>query len=106
MQFARPPNGFHIFERPAVRAALEEHRQSCPWLEHAYKDAIARLKMSGHNEGKLSDRIPGLRSVVEVDPITGRRRLGISYRPLDDYLTVYNIRVLAVDRREGDPPPF
>src|SRR5262245_40375553 len=95
MQFARPPSGFRIVEQPKVRETLDAHKAQCPWLERAYADALTRLKMTGHSEGRLSDRIPGLRSVVEVDPVTGIRRLGISYRVLGDRLTVYNIRVLV-----------
>lgn len=53
--------------------------------------------MSGHREGRMSETVPGLRSVVEVHPVTGRKRLGISYTVLGDRITVYAIRVLALD---------
>ena len=97
MQFARPTSGFLVSEKPNVRETLLELADQCPWLWQAYDDAILRLKMSGHNEGKLSSTVPGLRSVVEVNPLTGRKRLGISYRVLGNQLTVYAIRVLALD---------
>ena len=97
MQFARPPEGFRLVEKPKVRETLDALRDSCAWLDQAYADAIARLRMSGHTEGRQSGSRPGLRTVVELNPSTGRRRLGISYVVLGDRLTVYAIRVLAVD---------
>jgi hypothetical protein len=97
MQFARPPDGFRVFQKPPVDETLTALADQCAWLIQAYEDAIARLKISGHNEGKLSSTVPGLRSVVEVNPLTGRKRLGISYIVLGDRLTVYAIRVLAMD---------
>ena len=71
-------------------------RAQCPWLDRAYDDAIARLRMSGHTEGIVSQYNGAWRSVVEVDPATGKKRLGISYTVFADVLTVYRIRVLAV----------
>lgn len=97
MQFARPPNGFRLVQMPGVHRTLSELVGQCPWLDRAYADAIARLKMSGHKEGRLSGVVPGLRSVNEIHPTTGRRRLGISYVVLGDCLTIYSIRVLAFD---------
>lgn len=52
--------------------------------------------MSGHTEGIVSQYNGAWRSVVEVDPATGKKRLGISYTVFADVLTVYRIRVLAV----------
>lgn len=95
MQFARPPDGFTIFEHPNVLQTLNNHRAKFLWLDQAYRDALARLKMSGHKEGRPSSRYAGLRSVVEIDPITGFRRLGISYSVLGDEITIHSIRVLA-----------
>ena len=97
MQFARPPSGFRLFQKPKVDETLDDLAYQCPWLYQAYQDALQRLKMSGHNEGRLSKVVPGLRSVVEAHPVTGRKRLGISYIVLGDRLTVYSIRVLALD---------
>ena len=97
MQFARPPNGFRLIQKPGVHTTLSDMAELCPWLERAYADVVTRLKMSGHKEGRHSTTVPGLRSVTEVDPTTGRKRLGVSYLVLGDSLTIYSIRVLAVD---------
>lgn len=97
MQIARPPSGFHLTEKPRVRETLKALEDDCPWLEPVYANAVARLRMSGHKEGVHSGKVPGLRSVVEIDPATGKRRLGISYRVLGDELTIFAIRVLAFD---------
>lgn len=101
MQFARPPDGFRLNQKEAVLKTLEELRATCPWLDQAYSDAVARLRMSGHNEGRLSKTVPGLRSVVEVHPTTAKRRLGISYLVLGDRITIHAIRVLAMDGGEN-----
>jgi hypothetical protein len=96
VNIARPPKGFVLRKKPAVTKTLDEMRESCPWLDRAYEDAIARLRMSGHKEGRVSDYDGAIRSIVEVDPATGKKRLGISYTVFADVLTVYGIRVLAV----------
>lgn len=100
MQFARPPDGFRLSQSDAVVRMLDDLRDGCPWLDQAYANAVQRLRMSGHNEGQLSKTVPGLRSVVEVHPTTGRRRLGISYIVLGDRLSIHAIRVLAIDGGE------
>ena len=100
MNIARPPDGFRLNVRPQVKAQIDELKSQCPWLEVAFADVVARLRMSGHKEGVPSQSVPGLRSVVEVDPISGQRRLGLSYGALGDELTIYAIRVLAFNAGE------
>lgn len=96
MNIARPPEGFFLRTKPEVTETLDSMRETCPWLDRAYEDAVARLKMSGHKEGRVSDYDGAWRSIVEADPVTGRKRLGISYTVFADVLTVYRIRVLAI----------
>jgi hypothetical protein len=80
---------------PEVRVTLDEQRESCPWLDRAFEDAVTRLKMAGHIEGRQSEYDGAWRSIVERDPLTGRKRLGLSYTIYTDILTIYRIRVLA-----------
>ena len=97
MQIVRPPEGFHLIERPEVRSTLEELKDQCPWLEIAYANLIARLKIAAHLMGQPSREGHPYRHFVEADPETGQRRLAVSYKVLGDALTVLAIKVLVTD---------
>lgn len=99
MQYARPSNGFHFKQYPSVQETLDSLRSQCPWLDQAYADAVARLRMSGHREGTETKQ-PWVRTVVELNPRTGRKRLGITYHVKGDKLIVLAIRVIAFDGGE------
>jgi hypothetical protein len=99
MQYARPPEGFNLREHPQVLETLACMREQCPWLDGAYRDLVARLRMSGHVEGTPTAR-PWVRAIVELNPRTGRKRLGISYHVKGSTLKVIAIRVLTIDGGE------
>lgn len=102
MNMARPASGFVLRERPAVKQTLNDRRHDCPWLDRIYADAVARLRMSGHKEGRVSELNATVRSVVELDPQSGQKRLGVSYQVSADVLTIRAIRVLIAS---GEPDP-
>ena len=98
MNIARPSSGFVLREKPLVKQTLDSARPSCPWLDRAYADAVSRLRISGHTEGRISDSDGAHRSVIEVDPVSGARRLMIVYTVFADVLTIFGIRVLVSDQ--------
>ncbi len=91
MQIARPPDGFHVEEMPAVAALIESRSSDFPRLPEFWSSIKQRLSMTGHREGaSLPHGKPGWRLFVEDGaPDAGLPRVKVVYRALGDTLTIY-----------------
>ena len=92
MRIVRPVDGFNVTERPAVQASLDAASPSCTWLEFAYANLLARLRMAAHKMGEQVGDNPSYRVYVEVDPKTNQNRLGVTYFVLGDRLTILGLK--------------
>lgn len=102
MNIARPPNGFVLRVKPRVIEILNALSNDVPWLGRAYKDAVTRLVMSGHKEGRQLKSNLTWRVAEELDPLTGVPRLAITYQVSADVLTIHGIIVLVADNQSSE----
>jgi hypothetical protein len=86
MQIARPPDGFHIIERPAVTKLIAAYRERWPRLDVHWEGIKLRLKFTGHREGILvGANRPGYRLFADDgDTSAGLPRIKTVYLPLGD----------------------
>jgi hypothetical protein len=95
MQIARPPNGFHVVEKPAVAALISANTKKFPRLPKFWEAIKDRLRITGHREGvTLPHGKPGWKLFVEDGaPDVGIPRVKVVYRALGDTLTIYIIAI-------------
>jgi hypothetical protein len=95
MQTARPPDGFHIVEQPAVRALVRAEINRWPRLPHHWDAIKLRLSFTGHREGVLlSGGKRGWRLFVDDGvPGAGLPRVKVIYLPLGDTITIYMVAI-------------
>jgi hypothetical protein len=84
-----------------VRGAAEGEEITDQGTDH---DAVAGLlaltpeAIASQWAQRVSDSDGAHRTVIEIDPVTGARRLAIVYTVFADVLTIYGIRVLVSDQ--------
>lgn len=95
MPIVRPPNGFDLVEAPLAISAVGNHSARCPWLEFAFENVKARLRMAAHLMGRPLKDQEAYRVFVEANPQTGEKRLAVSYKIVGDTVTILGLKILV-----------
>jgi hypothetical protein len=95
MDIAKPPGGFTIDEPDNVKATIAAYAQQWPRLGAYWFDIKARLRQTGHREGRpVPNGPPGAKVyVAEGDAASGLPTVKVAYRVLGDTLRIRMVSV-------------
>jgi hypothetical protein len=96
MDIAKPLSGFIIDEPPAVKSYIASYAGQWPRLLAYWSDVKARLKQTGHREGKrLEIGPPDARLYVAAGNDQGLPTIKVAYVVLGDTLRIHQLLVTA-----------